>query len=137
MWNGARGQVPEEWLAPYDLEAAQKQLTSINGGLDRGKDFEWLDPLTLERLAQYARAADQVIAAGRRELDRLQGKRSAIHSDEATGTYDKAIQHLRIAVDRHVRMKTRILHTLTRAQKTLADMKRKERADAQHKTPQR
>ncbi len=122
----------------YSLESAQHTVDVIRKGLDGSQYLdEWLDPDTLEELTDLARDTDKVIAAGRRELDRIQAKREKIHSREALLKYDGAINELRLVIDRHVRMRTRIYTVLQRARIALTQRQREKRLAAKVETTNR
>jgi hypothetical protein len=127
--NGERRLITKDYLKPYDLDSAQDWVNGIRKGLDAAKDTDsWLDQHTIVELEKLVHTIDEVIAAGHRELDRIQAKRAHLHSKEAVVKYDDAINRLRTGIDRHVRMRTRVQTVLQRARAALAQQRVKSRS---------
>lgn len=123
--NGKGTDVDPRRLTPYDLDSAQALINSAAGAFTyKNKGQLEIIPDVIDQLTEYIRAADEVIAAGNREVDRIQTKRLQIRSADAAGKYDAAIRNLRMIIDRHVRMRTRLQHMRERTRVGLAEARR-------------
>lgn len=126
--NGERRVIAKDRLKPYDLDSAQEWVNGIRRALDSTTDTEsWLDQHAIAELEGLIRTIDDVIAAGHHELDRIQAKRAQLHSKEAVLKYDDAINRLRTAIDRHIRMRARVQTVLHRARTALTHWQRQKR----------
>lgn len=135
--DGQRDTVTKRRLISYDLDTAQALVDSAGRTLVPTGD---LDPSVhrdlIDHLKEFVRAAEEVIAASRREVDHIQAKRSQLRGDQARSKYDEALNRLRITIDRHCRMKDRLQAMCARAI-NLGRSQRNNRPDTSTQLPTR
>ena len=100
----------------YDLESAEKLVTQVRQTITTtGYEHRPMLQDQIDHLCEFARAADEVIAACESEIDRLRRSRDKLHSNAPAERFDSALSKLEIAKKRHLRMKSRIHETVARA----------------------
>ena len=114
--GGTRTTVHPDRVKGYDLESAERLVTQVRQTVaTTGYEYRSMLQDQIDHLCEFARAADEVIAACGTEIDRLKSSRAKLHGDAPAERFDSALSKLEIAKERHLRMKSRIQETVTRA----------------------
>ena len=100
----------------YGLESAEKLVTQVRQTIAAtGYEYRSMLQDQIDHLCEFSRAADEVIATCESEIDRLKRSRDKLHSNAPAERFDSALSKLEIVKKRHLRMKSRIHGTVTRA----------------------
>jgi len=114
--KGERTTVHPNRVKPYDLESAEKLVTQVRQTIHTtGYEYRSMLQDQIDHLCEFARAADEVVAACDSEISRLKKSRDQLHSKAPAERFDSALSNLEIAKKRHLRMRARIHETVTRA----------------------
>lgn len=114
--NGERTTVHPSRVRPYDLESAEKLVTQVRQTIGTiGYEYRSMLQDQIDHLCEFARGADEAIAACDTEVVRLKKSRDQLHSKAPAERFDSALSKLEIAKKRHMRMRSRIHETVTMA----------------------
>ena len=118
--DGKRTVVHPNRVKPYSLEAAQTIVDQVRRTLTASA-YQSRDHLqgSIEQLREFIRAAGEVIDACREEMEILQAKRAALHSTAAAEKLQSAFAKVKINLERHARMRSRMQETISRAHNAL------------------